>query len=69
EDVGVVSSILRAVAYDHAVLTVEHNLSVVANICQPVTVLPRGEVLAEGDYATVRQDERVRVASMGTEEH
>lgn len=48
---------------------VEHNLSVVANICQHVTVLQRGEILAEGDYATVSQDERVRVAYMGTEEH
>jgi branched-chain amino acid transport system ATP-binding protein len=34
-----------------------------------VTVLQRGEILAEGDYATVSQDERVRQAYMGTEEH
>ena len=68
EDVGVVSSIIREVARDRAVLMVEHNLSVVANICQHVTVLQRGEILAEGDYATVSQDERVRVAYMGTEE-
>jgi len=69
EDVGVVSAIIRDVARDRAVLMVEHNLSVVANICQHVTVLQRGEILAEGDYATVSQDERVRVAYMGTEEH
>ncbi|MFB2602641.1 ABC transporter ATP-binding protein [Rhizobium phaseoli] len=69
EDVGVVSGIIRDVARDRAVLMVEHNLSVVANICQQVTVLQRGEILAEGDYATVSQDERVRVAYMGTEEH
>ncbi|MBB4292305.1 branched-chain amino acid transport system ATP-binding protein [Rhizobium leguminosarum] len=69
EDVGVVSSIIREVARERAVLMVEHNLSVVANICQHVTVLQRGEILAEGDYATVSQDERVRVAYMGTEEH
>ncbi len=69
EDVGVVSAIIREVARDRAVLMVEHNLSVVANICQHVTVLQRGEILAEGDYATVSQDERVRVAYMGTEEH
>ena len=69
EDVSVVSAIIRDVARDRAVLMVEHNLSVVANICRHVTVLQRGEILAEGDYATVSQDERVRQAYMGTEEH
>jgi branched-chain amino acid transport system ATP-binding protein len=47
---------------------VEHNLSVVADICQQVTVLQRGEILAEGDYETVSADPRVRRAYMGTEE-
>ena len=32
---------------------VEHNLSVVADICRHVTVLQRGEMLAEGDYDAV----------------
>jgi len=68
EDVSVVSAIIRDVARDRAVLMVEHNLSVVANICQQVTVLQRGEILAEGDYATVSQDPRVRQAYMGSEE-
>lgn len=68
EDVGVVSALIRDVARDRAVLMVEHNLSVVANICQHVTVLQRGEILAEGDYATVSSDARVRQAYMGTEE-
>ncbi|MGO4353728.1 ABC transporter ATP-binding protein [Rhizobium sp. RAF36] len=68
EDVSVVSAIIRDVARDRAVLMVEHNLSVVANICQQVTVLQRGEILAEGDYATVSQDPRVRQAYMGAEE-
>ena len=64
----VVSAIIRDVARDRAVLMVEHNLSVVANICQHVTVLQRGEILAEGDYATVSQDPRVRQAYMGSED-
>jgi branched-chain amino acid transport system ATP-binding protein len=68
EDVGVVSALIRDVARDRAVLMVEHNLSVVANICQHVTVLQRGEILAEGDYATVSADARVRQAYMGSEE-
>ena len=46
---------------------VEHNLSVVADLCDRITVLARGEVLAEGDYATVSTDPRVSEAYMGTE--
>jgi branched-chain amino acid transport system ATP-binding protein len=68
EDIGNISGIIREVARERAVLMVEHNLSVVANICHHVTVLQRGEILAQGDYATVSQDPRVRSAYMGTEE-
>lgn len=68
EDIRTVSNIIRDVARTRAVLMVEHNLSVVADICQHVTVLQRGEILAEGDYATVSRDERVRLAYMGVEE-
>ena len=68
EDIGTVSGIIREVAKQRAVLMVEHNLSVVADICHHVTVLQRGEILAEGDYATVSQDPRVRTAYMGTED-
>ena len=68
EDVAVVAKIIRDVARDRAVLMVEHNLKVVADICDHVTVLQRGEILAEGDYRTVSDDARVRAAYMGTEE-
>ena len=68
EDVGVIAEIVRNVARERAVLMVEHNLKVVADICDYVTVLQRGEILAEGDYATVSEDPRVRTAYMGTEE-
>ncbi|RUM97649.1 ABC transporter ATP-binding protein [Pseudaminobacter arsenicus] len=67
EDVGTVSNIIRSVARDRAVLMVEHNLTVVADLCDWITVLQRGEILAAGDYATVSSDERVKIAYMGTE--
>lgn len=67
EDVHTVAEIIRDVARTRAVLMVEHNLSVVADICHHVTVLQRGEILAEGDYATVAADPRVRTAYMGSE--
>jgi branched-chain amino acid transport system ATP-binding protein len=67
EDVQMVAGIIRDVAHHRAVLMVEHNLSVVADICHHVTVLQRGEIIASGDYAAVSQDPRVRTAYMGTE--
>ncbi|WP_134681075.1 ABC transporter ATP-binding protein [Paracoccus ravus] len=67
EDVQMVARIIRDVATERAVLMVEHNLNVVADICDHVTVLQRGEIIAQGDYATVSSDPRVRTAYMGTD--
>ncbi|MFC3569074.1 ABC transporter ATP-binding protein [Paracoccus simplex] len=67
EDVAMVARIIRDVARQRAVLMVEHNLNVVADICHRVTVLQRGEIIAAGDYATVSADPRVRTAYMGSE--
>jgi branched-chain amino acid transport system ATP-binding protein len=47
---------------------VEHNLSVVAELSDTITVLARGAVLAEGDYSTVSRDVRVITAYMGSDE-
>ncbi|MER8547795.1 ABC transporter ATP-binding protein [Mesorhizobium sp. M0684] len=66
EDVRTVSDIIRSVARERAVLMVEHNLTVVADLCDWITVMQRGEILAAGDYSTVSRDERVRIAYMGT---
>ena len=68
EDVHIVSDLIREVARDRAVLMVEHNLKVVADLCHQVTVLQRGEILTSGDYQSVSQDARVREAYMGTED-
>lgn len=68
EDVAVVSGIIRSLAADRAILMVEHNLDVVAELCDWITVLQGGRILAAGDYPTVSSDERVRVAYMGTED-
>ena len=67
EDVGTISRLIRSIAADRAVLMVEHNLSVVADIADWVTVLQRGQVIAAGDYEAVSSDSNVREAYMGTE--
>jgi branched-chain amino acid transport system ATP-binding protein len=68
EDVENMASLISTVARDCALLMVEHNLKVVADIGDEITVLQRGEVLARGDYATVSTDPRVREAYMGSED-
>ena len=65
EDIGRIAALIKAVATDRTVLMVEHNLSVVADLCDRITVLTRGSVLAEGDYATVAANPEVREAYLG----
>ena len=65
EDVDRTAALIKQVARDRTVLMVEHNLSVVEHLCQVITVLARGEVLAEGDYATVSGNPEVIEAYMG----
>ena len=66
EDIGRISALIKSVAATRTVLLVEHNLSVVADLCDRITVLARGQVLAEGDYQTVSNDPAVREAYLGT---
>jgi len=65
EDVGRVAALIRQAAERRTVLMVEHNLSVVADLCDRITVLQRGSVLAEGTYAEVSADPRVLEAYIG----
>jgi branched-chain amino acid transport system ATP-binding protein len=67
EDVDRIAALIQRVAKDRTVLMVEHNLGVVASLSHRITVLARGEVLAEGDYATVSKDKAVVAAYLGTE--
>ncbi len=68
EDVGRVVDLIRKVAANRTVLMVEHNMNVVADLSDTITVLARGSVLAEGPYAQVSQDPRVLEAYVGSTE-
>ncbi|WP_395624221.1 ABC transporter ATP-binding protein [Sphingomonas daechungensis] len=65
EDVGRIAALIKRVAAGRTVLMVEHNLSVVSDLSNAITVLARGEVLAEGDYDTVSRNPDVIQAYMG----
>ena len=45
---------------------VEHNMNVVSGICDRISVLQRGAMLAEGSYAEVSKNPQVMEAYMGT---
>ena len=66
EDVGRVTALIRKVALNRTVLMVEHNMSVVAGISDRITVLQRGQILAEGPYAEVSANPEVMEAYLGT---
>jgi branched-chain amino acid transport system ATP-binding protein len=66
EDVERVTQLIKKVAANRTVLMVEHNMNVVSSIADTISVLQRGQVIAEGPYATVSTDPQVLEAYMGS---
>ena len=66
EDVDRVVALIRRIRAGRTILMVEHNLSVVEGLCDRITVLARGQILAEGDYASVSANPDVVAAYLGT---
>ena len=67
EDVGRIAALIKRMARGRTVLMVEHNLSVVADLSDRITVLARGEILAEGGYEEVSKNPAVVEAYMGSD--
>ncbi|MGE0063470.1 MAG: ABC transporter ATP-binding protein [Xanthobacteraceae bacterium] len=65
EDIDRIAALIKRVSADRTVLMVEHNLDVVSDLSDTITVLTRGSVLAEGNYDTVSNNPDVREAYMG----
>ncbi len=66
EDVDRVVALIRRIRTGRTILMVEHNLSVVEGLCDRITVLARGQILAEGDYAEVSRNPDVVTAYLGS---
>ncbi len=66
EDVQRVTDLIKKVSKGRTILMVEHNMGVVSGICDRISVLQRGAILAEGDYKTVSQNPQVLEAYMGS---
>ncbi|WP_428530925.1 ABC transporter ATP-binding protein [Pseudorhodoplanes sp.] len=65
EHVGRITALIRKMAQGNTVLIVEHNLNVVAELSDTITVLARGAVLAEGPYSEISGNAAVREAYIG----
>ncbi|MDQ6673861.1 MAG: ABC transporter ATP-binding protein [Chloroflexota bacterium] len=65
EEVARIITLIRRIAVGRTVVLVEHNMGVVGELADRVTVLQRGTILAEGPYAEVRRDARVVTAYLG----
>ena len=65
EDIDKVAALIKRISQKYTILMVEHNLNVVAHLSDTITVLTRGKVLAEGDYATLTKHPQVKEAYLG----
>jgi branched-chain amino acid transport system ATP-binding protein len=65
EDIDKIAALIKRVSANRTILMVEHNLNVVANWSDTITVLTRGQILAEGDYDTVSKNPDVQQAYLG----
>jgi len=66
EDVHRVTELIKKVSSGRTILMVEHNMNVVSGICDRISVLQRGAVLAEGSYGDVSRNPQVIEAYMGS---
>jgi branched-chain amino acid transport system ATP-binding protein len=62
------TALVRAIAPDHAILLIEHDVDAVLSVADTLTVMVDGAVLASGDPATVRANRAVQDAYLGSGE-
>lgn len=62
----ILDQIQRLNADGRTMLIIEHDMTVIADLCDTVVVMNNGKAIAEGTFEEIQQDERVRSAYLGT---
>ena len=65
DDLDEMKRLILSLRAEHTVVLIEHNMSIVMDISDTVTVMQLGRVLAEGLPHDIRSDDRVRAAYLG----
>lgn len=65
DDIDTMKAIIRDLSRELTVLLIEHNMGIVMDISDRITVMQLGKVLVEGTPAEIRNDVRVRQAYLG----
>jgi branched-chain amino acid transport system ATP-binding protein len=65
DDLEEMKRLIRSLRDDHTVVLIEHNMNIVMDISDTITVMQQGRVLVEGPPDAIRSDERVRAAYLG----
>lgn len=65
DDLDDMKRLILSLRAEHTVVLIEHNMNIVMDISDTVTVMQQGRVLAEGLPHEIRSDDRVRAAYLG----
>ncbi|MEP6558174.1 MAG: ABC transporter ATP-binding protein [Burkholderiales bacterium] len=65
DDIEGMKQLIRSLRDEHTVVLIEHNMNIVMDISDTITVMQLGRVLAEGLPQDIRRDDRVRAAYLG----
>jgi branched-chain amino acid transport system ATP-binding protein len=66
DDIGDMKRLIHNLRTDCAVVLIEHNMDIVMDISDTITVMQQGEILVQGKPDAIRGDERVRRAYLGS---
>jgi branched-chain amino acid transport system ATP-binding protein len=66
DDIGEMKRLIQGLRADHAVVLIEHNMDIVMDISDMITVMQQGQVLVQARPDAIRNDERVRRAYLGS---
>ncbi len=65
DDIDAMKTLIGDLRRDHTVLFIEHNMGIVMNISDTITVMRAGRMLVEGPPEAIRDDPEVRRAYLG----